>query len=186
MIKRLKDLPVKLILFFICFIVAGTAEATAAKLQSGPVITPFGKHYQVGSALPVSAQTRLKVVFDVSEQTGTKKENRYFNSLARFINMHVNAGVPVEQIELALVVHGKAGYDLLSDSGFEKEYQRSNPSAPLISQLLSNNVKVYLCGQSAAFLDIKQTDLIDGVEMALSAMTAHAVLAQQGYTLNPF
>ncbi|OUL59777.1 hypothetical protein B1199_01165 [Pseudoalteromonas ulvae] len=186
MINCFKGTPVKYIFLLISLIVTGSAEATAAKLQSGPVITPFGKHYQVDSAIPVSAQTRLKVVFDVSEQSGTKKENRYFNSLARFINMHVSAGVPVENIELALVVHGEAGYDLLNDGGFQKEYQRLNPSAPLISQLLSNNVKVYLCGQSAAFLDIKQTDLIDGVEVALSAMTAHAVLAQQGYTFNPF
>jgi len=28
--------------------------------------------------------------------------------------------------------------------------------------------------------------LLPGVEMALSAMTAHAILQQEGYTLNPF
>jgi hypothetical protein len=28
--------------------------------------------------------------------------------------------------------------------------------------------------------------ILPGVEMALSAMTAHALLLQQGYTLNPF
>ena len=29
-------------------------------------------------------------------------------------------------------------------------------------------------------------DMLPGVEMALSAMTAHAVLQQAGYRLNPF
>jgi len=29
-------------------------------------------------------------------------------------------------------------------------------------------------------------DLLPNVEMALSAMTAHALLQQDGYTLNPF
>jgi len=51
---------------------------------------------------------------------------------------------------------------------------------------LNNQVKVYLCGQSAAYYDVKNTDLYKGVDMALSAMTAHALLQQQGYSLNPF
>jgi hypothetical protein len=29
-------------------------------------------------------------------------------------------------------------------------------------------------------------DMIDGVEMALSAMTAHALLARDGFSQNPF
>ncbi|VVS99449.1 hypothetical protein ERY430_40383 [Erythrobacter sp. EC-HK427] len=33
---------------------------------------------------------------------------------------------------------------------------------------------------------VEHDDLIEGVEMALSAMTAHALLQQQGYTINPF
>ena len=43
-----------------------------------------------------------------------------------------------------------------------------------------------MCGQSAAGQGVKKTDLLPGVELALSAMTAHALLQQQGYTLNPF
>tara|TARA_Y100000588_G_scaffold170524_1_gene184375 strand:+ start:507 stop:614 length:108 start_codon:yes stop_codon:yes gene_type:complete len=35
-------------------------------------------------------------------------------------------------------------------------------------------------------MKVKQQQLIPGVQMALSAMTAHAQLQQQGYTLNPF
>jgi intracellular sulfur oxidation DsrE/DsrF family protein len=43
-----------------------------------------------------------------------------------------------------------------------------------------------VCGQSAAFNDVTNEDLLPGVHMALSAMTAHAQLQQEGYTLNPF
>jgi hypothetical protein len=35
-------------------------------------------------------------------------------------------------------------------------------------------------------MGVGTSDLIEGVEMALSAMTAHAVLQRQGYALNPF
>jgi len=34
--------------------------------------------------------------------------------------------------------------------------------------------------------DVGKDDLLPGVERVLSAMTLHALLQQQGYTLNPF
>jgi intracellular sulfur oxidation DsrE/DsrF family protein len=46
-------------------------------------------------------------------------------------------------------------------------------------------VRVILCGQSAAARGIEMSDLVEGTEIELSAMTAHAVLQQNGYTLNP-
>ena len=33
---------------------------------------------------------------------------------------------------------------------------------------------------------VTNDDLLPGVELALSAMTMHALLQQKGYTLNPF
>ena len=47
-------------------------------------------------------------------------------------------------------------------------------------------MKVILCGQSAAAQNIDDSELMKGVELELSAMTAHAQLQQQGYTVNPF
>jgi len=35
-------------------------------------------------------------------------------------------------------------------------------------------------------MDIREADLLPGITMAPSAITAHALLQQQGYTLNPF
>jgi intracellular sulfur oxidation DsrE/DsrF family protein len=52
--------------------------------------------------------------------------------------------------------------------------------------MLDQGVRFILCGQSGAAYGIRQEDLIPGVETALSAMTAHALLQQRGYTVNPF
>ncbi|HCE21170.1 MAG TPA: hypothetical protein DF282_01490, partial [Hyphomonas sp.] len=49
-----------------------------------------------------------------------------------------------------------------------------------------HRVRIILCGQTAAYRDIEKSDLLPGVEIALSAMTAHAKLQQDGYSLNPF
>ena len=56
----------------------------------------------------------------------------------------------------------------------------------MVEQLLDYGVRFIVCGQSAAAQGIAQDDMIPGVEMALSAMTAHALLQQRGYTVNPF
>ena len=52
--------------------------------------------------------------------------------------------------------------------------------------LMNNNVRVILCGQTAAAYEIDIKQLVEGVEIELSAMTAHALLQQDGFTINPF
>lgn len=51
---------------------------------------------------------------------------------------------------------------------------------------MGRGVRIIVCGQSAAHYEVATGELLPGVEMALSAMTAHALLQQEGYTLNPF
>jgi intracellular sulfur oxidation DsrE/DsrF family protein len=79
-------------------------------------------------------------------------------------------------------VHGGAYRDLLN----AESYGGDNPNAPLIEQLIAHGVTIELCGQTAAYRDVSEDDLLPGVTISLSAMTSHALLQQQGYTLNPF
>jgi intracellular sulfur oxidation DsrE/DsrF family protein len=173
-------------LFIFCFILSFICGVDAAEFNDGPLIKGYGKHAKVKQELVLDTNVKLKVVFDVSNKAKEGKVNNNFNSLARFFNMHVANGFAAKNIELALVVHGKAGFDLLANKVFQAKYGQENPSRELLSLLLKKKVKIYLCGQSAAYLEINNTDLYQGVQMSLSAMTAHAVLQHQGYTLNPF
>jgi intracellular sulfur oxidation DsrE/DsrF family protein len=153
---------------------------------TGPLIEDFGKTAIVDTDVAIDKNHVLNVAFDVGKQSETGEINRSFDSLARFLNMHVRAGLKPENINLALVVHGKAAYDLLSNKAYDSRFLGDNPNQALLAALLANDVDIYLCGQTAAYYDIKNSDLQKGVSMALSAMTAHALLQQQGYTLNPF
>ena len=100
--------------------------------------------------------------------------------------MHVRAGVPLDNIDVAIVVHGKVSPQLLNAAAYEKRFGKANVNQDLLEQLMAAGVTITLCGQSAAFADVAAVDLLPGVQMSLSAMTAHALLQQQGYTLNPF
>jgi intracellular sulfur oxidation DsrE/DsrF family protein len=56
----------------------------------------------------------------------------------------------------------------------------------LIRELTAAGVPVVLCGQTAASRGIPTDGLIDGVQVALSAMTAFLVLQEDGYRVNPW
>ncbi|KDC53118.1 DsrE family protein [Pseudoalteromonas fuliginea] len=149
-------------------------------------IKGFGSFYNVPKHEPISASTSFRIAFDVSEGAKEGAQNNSINSLARFINMHVAHGVKPENIQLALVVHGSASVDVLANSEYKKRFNIDNKNRYLIEQLLVNNTQVFVCGQSATHFKVTPEQLIPGVKMSLSAMTAHAQLQQQGYTLNPF
>lgn len=157
-----------------------------AGFHTGPVFTTFGDIATVQSDLPIPEGTVFKVVFDVTDKATPGQLNRTFDSAARFINMHVEAGVPIADIHVAIVVHGGAAVDLLTQESYAARNDGAvNGSAAAIAELTAHGVDIWLCGQTAAAQQITRADLLPGIGMSLSAMTAFALLQQQGYTLNP-
>ena len=173
-------------LVFLILSTASHAESGLAAFKSGPVIKEFGNIAEVNNQLPIPENVRFKVAFDLGQAADEGKINRQIDTLARFINMHVANGVKLENIELAMVVHGKAAVDMTGALYQKLNKGAVNANEALIAALTPHQVKFYVCGQTAAYYGIGVEDLLPGVEMALSALTAHALLAQQGYSLNPF
>lgn len=158
-----------------------------SEFHKGAVIPEFGNIASVKFDMAIPKGTNFKVRFDVAKQAAPAKVNSTFESAARFINMHVEAGVPRENIKLALVIHGGASLDVTTKAFYRsRNKDRSNSSASAVATLLKHNVEFYICGQSATYHKIGKSNLLPGVNIALSAMTAHALLDQQGYSLNPF
>ncbi len=162
------------------------ASFSTLAAEPAPVIKDYGYFYNVPEHVSDLNQAQLKIVFDVGKGAEKGVQNNHINSLARFINMHVAHGVKPENIQLALVVHGGASVDVLQNIAYKARFEKDNKTESLIKQLLANNTVVYVCGQSAKHMKVDAEQLIPEVKMALSAMTAHAQLQQQGYTLNPF
>jgi intracellular sulfur oxidation DsrE/DsrF family protein len=168
-----------------------TADADAqdgASPSTGPVIADYGAVYPLPDAdLPTPIDHVYRVVFDVALSPENPGEiNRRIVTLARFLNMHAQAGVPAENMELALVVHGAAGKDLLQDDAYHRRHGVANPNRPVLEALAAAGVQIVLCGQTAAFRDLPATELIPEAQMALSAMTALALLQDRGYALIAF
>lgn len=161
--------------------------AAPSDFKTGPVFTEYGENARIVNGLPDAASQQFKVVFDVAKKNEAEEApHRSFNTVARFINMHVRSGVPLENIEAAIVVHGQASFELLSNEAHQSKFGKPSASNALLRGLMDKGVRVFLCGQSASYLNITQDQLLNGVTMSLSAMTANALLQQQGFTLNPF
>ena len=171
-----------LALVFASLLLPRTAAAQEVDLdafRSGPIFEEFGDHAPVEGVENFVPETEFAIAFDVAKRADPGTRNRGFESAARFINMHASYGAEPERIRIAVVVHGKAVHDLLDD-------EAGNGSHYMVTQLLDYGVRFIVCGQSAAAYGVGKADLIPGVELALSAMTAHAQLQQAGYTVNPF
>jgi len=163
------------------------AEPLQLPSKQGPVIEGFGPFVPVSQAeFPTPVDGSLKAVFDVAATQGPGERNPRLESPARFLNMHADAGLAAGRIQVALVVHGPAARDLLTDEAYNKRFGSANPNRALLEALGGAGVQIILCGQTAAFGGYPREDLLPQVKLALSAMTALVSLQDQGYRLIAF
>ena len=151
---------------------AYAAPALADEPEMGPIIERYGPTYLVAeSDVAIPPGFRYKVVFDVAADPEPNAVNRNLVSVARYLNMHARHGVPQHKMDLAIVIHGGATADLLRNEGYRLRRATDNPNLELIGALQAAGVRIYACGQSLAYAGISKDALIDGVKVALSAMT---------------
>jgi intracellular sulfur oxidation DsrE/DsrF family protein len=164
-----------------------TGQALSPR-TTGPVIKDYGGVFDVpGIDFPTDQDREYRAVFDVSiGAPEVDQVNPRIDTLARFLNMHARAGVPLANMRLALVLHGTAGKDALGQAAYRERYGVDNPNLPLIEALRRAGVRIVLCGQTAHSRGLPVADLADPVEVALSAMTALITFQDEGYRLIPF
>jgi len=165
-----------------------TAALAQGTTTTGPVIHSAGAVFEIreaGFATPLDQEYRL--AFEMARAADSPGEiNVVLNSVARYLNMHVQAGVPADRVTAAVVVHNAAGWEMLDHVAYRERFGVDNPNAALIKELVGAGVQVILCGQTAAARGIPRDGLMSEVEVALSAMTAFVVLQGQGFRVNPW
>ena len=166
-------------------------SASAVSAQSsaaGPIIESAGAVFRIENPdFATPADMDFKVAFEVAAPAPSPDQlNVTLNSVARFLNMHAQAGVPRDRVQAAVVVHGPAGWEMVDDEAYRERNGVPNPNAALIRELHEAGVKVILCGQTAASRGIPRDRLLPEVQMALSAMTAFLVLQEEGFRVNPW
>jgi intracellular sulfur oxidation DsrE/DsrF family protein len=163
------------------------AESRSLQQRSaaGPVVTSAGAVFEVDNpdfATPMDRE--LKAVFELRDEPRRRSGMQpQLGSMSRYLNMHARAGVQPENLLVAGVVHAGAAFSMVSDERYREEHGVDNPNKEIIAEILAAGGQLVLCGQSAASRGIAREDLLPGVQLGLSAMTALTVLQQEGYQI---
>ncbi len=156
--------------------------------KKGTIIADYGKTYEISNPdFKTDKDSDLKAVFDIGRTFGdSSKVNPLIHTAARYLNMHVDAGVALKKLKVALIIHGNAANDILNTISYKNKYGIANPNTPLIADLSKNGVQIILCGQTAAYRNISKQEILPEVQIALSAMTALVQLQNENYRLINF
>jgi intracellular sulfur oxidation DsrE/DsrF family protein len=172
-----------LVFLFFC-----TGMGISQEKNKGPVIKGFGEVWDIPKpTYGTNTSGEFMAVFDVMNSPEDPNQlNPWIETAARFLNMHARAGVPTDQLHVALVVHNKASKDLLDTSHYQERFGVSNPNAELLVELMEAGVQVLFCGQSSMARQVPIEKTVKGVQLSLSAMTALIQLQESGYHLIKF
>ncbi|MEM7658576.1 MAG: DsrE family protein [Bacteroidota bacterium] len=179
----------RMIAVWISFLLASPAVlAQTPPKVAGPVIAEYGAVFDIPSPdFPTDPGLTYQVVFDIAASPDEPDAlNPAFNTVARFLNMHARAGVPLKQLKAVVVVHGRASKDVLLPEKYEELYGTENPNFALIQQLSEAGVELYFCGQSMYGRGLQRPWLSPDIQLALSAMTVLTTYQEKGYHLIRF
>ena len=168
----------------ICFLLLFLSfQSIASEPVKGPVIESYGPVYPVPEgSFNLQPDRQYKIIMDIAKGPNDPAElNRSIESAARFLNMQARNGIKPENLKIALVLHGSATRSALNDEAFSEHFVVPNASKDLIKALDAANVDIYVCGQSAAYNGYSAGDMLSEVKIAVSAMTVHVRLQQDGY-----
>jgi intracellular sulfur oxidation DsrE/DsrF family protein len=162
-------------------------QLAAAEPTTGPVIEGYGASFVIeDSDVPLLEDHVYKVVFEI---TGYDSDlgavNRNLDRVARFLNLHAKNGVPPENIQAAVVMHGAALVNALNDESYQTRFERNNPNLDLVQKLAAAGVRFFVCGQSMGMRGFEKSELAEPFEFATSALTMVHQLQYEGYTLQP-
>jgi intracellular sulfur oxidation DsrE/DsrF family protein len=159
------------------------AQNTRDDLHDGPLVNGFGEHVDLPNAeFKTNTDMVYRVAYEIMQRLGEPtRPHQRLDAAARFVNMHAHAGVPSENIQLAIVLHGGGTQTALTNEAYRKRHSVDNPNLPLLNALSDAGVNIYLCEQSRIRSGTSPDEVAAPVKSALSAMTVIVNLQEDGY-----
>ena len=153
-----------------------------------PVIQNFGTVIDAPLAdLKPDPSLTYNIVVDLMTGEDDKSVVAFsVNQLARLMNLHVMGGVPKENINVVVAVHGGALWTTLGNKLYREKFGVDNPHAPLYKELIDQGVKIMICSQSLFKRKVDKSQLLPGFEVATSALTTLTMYQLKGYALVRF
>ncbi len=159
-----------------------------AQERQNPVIKDFGSIYDIPDAeIKPDPNLNYNIVIDLSSASDSKEyADYYLERVARLMNLHAIGGVAPENLNVKVVVHAGAVFNLVDHRRYNQQFGSNNPNILLIDRLIEAGAEVMVCGQSLIGRNIPESQLHPGVKIATSALTAVTTYQLQGYAVLQF
>ena len=154
---------------------------------------PVIKAGEYSGVVPVKNITEIpdpnmdyKLLFELTSantDSAAKNVNEGLMEVARVINLHVAAGIPIKRIMPVLVVHAAALKAIANNAYYQKQYKMDNPNLDALKTLEKMGARIIACGQAMAFYDVTAEDLLKNVKVSLTAQTALSSYQLKGFVL---
>lgn len=155
---------------------------------------PLIKNSEWSAAFPVNQvgekpdpAMKYKLLFNMAIWSRDSVSLRHINEglaeIGRIINLHIASGVPKENLDLAIVIHGSALNVYLKNEAYQKKFKTDNPNLDILKQFANINTKLLACGQAELFTNIPAENLIPEVKTAFSANVVLSTYQLKGYVL---
>jgi len=175
------------ILLSICFAITTTFLLGQNRLN--PIIADYGGIFDIPNAVEnPDPHLKYNIVIDVATGSDDPKQmNDALNNVARMINLHAVGGVPKENLQVVLAIHGGATYTTLNSKGYQSKYGVDNPNIKLLQALHDSGVvKFFICGQSMIARKVNADQLLPSVKVATSMLTTVTTYQLKGYAMLKF
>jgi intracellular sulfur oxidation DsrE/DsrF family protein len=161
-----------------------------AKLKS-TFIYPVFNAGEGSGVIPVKGATEIpdptldyKLLFELeanNPDSVIQEINLGLVEIARIINLHVAAGIPLKKIFPVIVVHS-GGLNVVTTNDYYKEhFKTNNPNIKLIHEMDAIGAKFIACGQAMAYFDFKKEAMLPEVKVSFTAKTVLSSYMLKGY-----
>ncbi|WP_456376508.1 DsrE family protein [Lutibacter sp.] len=157
-------------------------------IKTGPIIENYGKVYSVENPdLLLKRDTEYRVIFDIfTDKSKENTVNPLLNTVARYLNMHAQQGISLNNMKTVVILHGAATKSTINAISYQKKYNTNNPNTEIMEALKKANVEIYVCGQSYVANGFTIPEKSPNVKLALSALTVLVEYQSNGYQIINF
>ncbi len=148
-----------------------------------PLIKNYGRILDLENVeLKPDPDREYKIVIElVHDMKKPKRLNFSANNIARLINLHAIGGVKPQNLKVAVVVHAQATNSMVNQEAYQKKYDVESPYVDFYKELAEAGVDLVVCGQSLNLFGQKPENVLPGVKVATSALTAVSTYQLKGY-----
>ena len=162
--------------------------ASHAQTRVFPAVKLYGGIFEIPYAVEKPDPTmKYNIVVEVERESEKPDSLSWaLNNVARLVNLHVMGGVPRENLDVVIVLHGGATYITMNNDQYHKKYKKDNPNLGLFQELSKAGVKMFVCGQSLINRKVDRTKMVPEVKIATSMLTTLTTYQLKGYALLKF